>query len=455
MLTVGRLAKRFGLSRSTLLYYDRIGLLRPTGHMKGEYRHYSQADQERLERIVTYRRAGLSLDGIARVLDAPDSGLTLALEERLEALSGEIRSLQEQQRFILRLLGSADLPPDGVLDKATWTGLLEKAGFSEQDMREWHARFEARSPEDHLRFLQLLCIPKDEIDMIRSWASNPLKMEKVRQVSTMHMEMLFKFFEGFKHKGPGGKAETLAALDMAKQAAPRTPTRILDLGCGSGPHTLVLAEHLPSADILAVDVSQTYLDELDAAASALGEGAGLASRITTHKADMNKLDRDPVVMEAPFDLIWTEGSLFVMGLDKALTTLGGLLVPGGVLACTDAIWTQDPHDPKGGAPREVADFADQYFPGMFEAEGWLALARERGWEPVGSFPMAKERWLEFYAQYDERLPVFLHQVEEEHPGDQERLDAAKGLAAELVRERDLFRKHPDWYTYLFAVLRRK
>ena len=30
MLTVGVLARRFGLARSTLLYYDRSGLLRPS-----------------------------------------------------------------------------------------------------------------------------------------------------------------------------------------------------------------------------------------------------------------------------------------------------------------------------------------------------------------------------------------------------------------------------------------
>lgn len=41
-LTVGRLTKKFGLSRSTLLYYDSIGLLTPAAHMKGEYRTYGQ-----------------------------------------------------------------------------------------------------------------------------------------------------------------------------------------------------------------------------------------------------------------------------------------------------------------------------------------------------------------------------------------------------------------------------
>ena len=52
-LTVGRLAKRFGLSRSTLLYYDRLGLLCPSGRSGGDYRLYEDADAQRLDRKST------------------------------------------------------------------------------------------------------------------------------------------------------------------------------------------------------------------------------------------------------------------------------------------------------------------------------------------------------------------------------------------------------------------
>ncbi|EKD38479.1 MAG: transcriptional regulator, MerR family, partial [uncultured bacterium] len=56
-LTVGRLARKFGLSRSTLLYYDAIGLLSPAGHIQGEYRLYGPSEEGRLEQICRYRRA--------------------------------------------------------------------------------------------------------------------------------------------------------------------------------------------------------------------------------------------------------------------------------------------------------------------------------------------------------------------------------------------------------------
>ncbi len=43
MITIGRLARRFGLSRSTLLYYDSIGLLSPSTRSAKDYRLYLQS----------------------------------------------------------------------------------------------------------------------------------------------------------------------------------------------------------------------------------------------------------------------------------------------------------------------------------------------------------------------------------------------------------------------------
>ena len=49
MLTISQVASRFGLSRSTLLYYDTIGLLSPSLRSRANYRLYSPADVERKE----------------------------------------------------------------------------------------------------------------------------------------------------------------------------------------------------------------------------------------------------------------------------------------------------------------------------------------------------------------------------------------------------------------------
>lgn len=172
-LTVGRLARRFGLSRSTLLYYHRIGLLVPSSRGHAGYRLYSVDDVDRLEQIVRYRAAGVPLADIRRILDGAADALVSVLERRLAALNDEIATLREQQRLIVGLLRSDRTAAQGsghVMNRERWTALLEVAGYDESDMRRWHAIFERHDPDAHLEFLRFLSIPDDEISEIRRQA---------------------------------------------------------------------------------------------------------------------------------------------------------------------------------------------------------------------------------------------------------------------------------------------
>jgi len=164
---VGELARRFGLSRSTLLYYDRKGVLSPSIRSVKGYRVYSEADAERLRLVCLYRKAGLSLDVIKVILESPFGGLEQALNERLGELEREVESLRRQERLILALLKRE--PPAGirVLDKEQWVTLLKASGFSEKDMWAWHQAFERTAPDRHQVFLEALGISADEIVAIR------------------------------------------------------------------------------------------------------------------------------------------------------------------------------------------------------------------------------------------------------------------------------------------------
>src|SRR3974390_3650046 len=70
MLTVPKLARLCGVSRTALLYYESIGLMPPPQRGGGNYRSYSEADAERLRAIRAYRNAGLTLDDIRAILKA-------------------------------------------------------------------------------------------------------------------------------------------------------------------------------------------------------------------------------------------------------------------------------------------------------------------------------------------------------------------------------------------------
>ena len=91
MHTIGQLVKRYSLSRSTLLYYDSIGLLQPSGRSDANYRLYSDSDLKRMDKISLFRSAGMSLESISALLDREGDGIQFALEQRLFSINSEIQ----------------------------------------------------------------------------------------------------------------------------------------------------------------------------------------------------------------------------------------------------------------------------------------------------------------------------------------------------------------------------
>jgi len=167
MLTVSRLAHLCGLSRSTVLYYESIGLLRPARRSAGNYRVYTDKDAARLRRIRLWRDTGLTLEDIRALLNQPDSDATAILKRRLEALSAEIERLRGHQLAIAALLGQSAFRRSDVVTKDKLVSIMRAAGLTETDMHRFHAEFEKSAPQEHQEFLEFLHIPADEVKAIR------------------------------------------------------------------------------------------------------------------------------------------------------------------------------------------------------------------------------------------------------------------------------------------------
>lgn len=171
MFTIGQVAKKYGLSRSTLIYYDNIGILTPSGRSESNYRLYSDNDLKKMDRMMLFRSAGLSLDSIPSLLDKKGDDLNSSLEHRLSSINNEIQGLRNQQKVILTILeNESAVKGTRVITKETWVSLLKAAGLDEDGMRNWHVEFEKTSPEAHQDFLESIGIEKDEIISIREWS---------------------------------------------------------------------------------------------------------------------------------------------------------------------------------------------------------------------------------------------------------------------------------------------
>lgn len=242
--------------------------------------------------------------------------------------------------------------------------------------------------------------------------------------------LLFQLFEGLPRLGPGTAAATRRALEAIPDL-PASP-RVLDAGCGTGAATRVLAEAL-QGEILAVDIHKPYLERLERDLS----GGGARSRVVTRRGDMASLPVPP----GSFDLVWSEGAIYLLGFREGLEIFRRYLKPRGALAVTEITWI-DP-DP----PAEVREFWRKAYPAMTTREANLRSLEEAGFEPLEDFPLPPEAWEAFYTPLKARLPGFLAR----HRGSPE----AEALVRGVRTEHGFFERHGGSYTYVFYVARRR
>lgn len=98
MLKVGNLAEKTGLTVRTLHYYEEIGLLRPAQRTPAGHRLYSHDDVLRLQRILSLRALGLSLEEIRATLEQTDCSLREVITRHLHLLQEQIDEKQDLYR---------------------------------------------------------------------------------------------------------------------------------------------------------------------------------------------------------------------------------------------------------------------------------------------------------------------------------------------------------------------
>ena len=243
-------------------------------------------------------------------------------------------------------------------------------------------------------------------------------------------EIFFEVYEGLPRQGPGNHACAAKALGLCREL-PHFPA-ILDLGCGVGGQTLQLAEMTPGS-IVAIDSHAPSIKLLQAAIAE----RGLLPRVSAVVGDMARPEQPP----GSFDLIWSEGALYNIGLKNALDVCHGLLRPGGYLAFTDAIWRKE------NPPSEVKASFDMDYPAMGWLEDDVAAILDRGFELVGHFTLPDEAWWDdFYTPMEARIA----ELRDKYANDAEAL----AILDQLAREPELHRRFSEFYAYEFFVARR-
>lgn len=101
MYTISEMANIFGVSRQTLIYYDKIGLFGPAEVNEKGYRFYSPTQIPLMRLICMLRDLGVDLDEITRLTSSYDvAEMARKLQERVSELDDQIAELEKERNSV-------------------------------------------------------------------------------------------------------------------------------------------------------------------------------------------------------------------------------------------------------------------------------------------------------------------------------------------------------------------
>lgn len=186
-------------------------------------------------------------------------------------------------------------------------------------------------------------------------------------------EIFYELYYGLPRLAPGSQEQTFRAFSHL--ALPNQKIKILDLGCGTGMQTLNLASII-EGKITAIDNHQPFLEQLIIQANQ----QNLIDKIEVQLGDITNLNQ-PLNY---YDLIWSEGAIYIIGLNKALQQLKLFLKPQGYLVFTELTWLEN------NAPQQVKKFWQQEYPQMKNIAENLNIIENNHYQLKEYFKLIKE-----------------------------------------------------------------
>lgn len=234
-------------------------------------------------------------------------------------------------------------------------------------------------------------------------------------------------FGGMEKLGPGGNAHTLHVLRLLPKRQFRL---VVDAGCGTGRETLALAKELGTR-VHAVDSYEPFLNDLVRRA----REAKVEHLVQAHCMDMKDI---PQVFQ-DIDLLWSEGAAYNIGFSNALAIWARALTADGFAVISELSWLKEQ------APDAVREFFRSGYPDMQSVQHNMAVAERAEYKLLTTYTLPGQAWVDGY--YDILAPRAEALVDHSDP-------SVRALAAETVREIEVFQCSEDSYGYVFYVLQR-
>lgn len=187
--------------------------------------------------------------------------------------------------------------------------------------------------------------------------------------------------------------------------------RLLDIGCGSGVATIELAK-LSNGEIIGIDIDQSLLDKLNRKI----EEKGFSNRMKALKCSLYEMD----FPDESFDIIWSEGSIFIIGFKTGLKEWSRLLKTNGFLVV---------HDEKKNISNKLRKIPNC------------------GYKLINYFSLPEDAWL---IEYYNPLEIRIKELRKKYGNNSEALKIFRKYQNEI----DMVKKNPIDYGSTFYIMQK-
>ena len=231
-------------------------------------------------------------------------------------------------------------------------------------------------------------------------------------------EAFYSLHADLPREGPGEPADVAWAAEVAELPA---HARICDAGCGPGGDLEALLAAAPDGHVTAVDRHPDFVEAI---------AARRLDRVDARQSDMADLT-------GPYELIWSAGSIYFLGVTEGLVAWRGALAEGGAVAFSQLCYlVPDP-------PDEVRAYWGAALPTMTDAAGLAMQVEAAGYATVGTRVLSDAAWNAYYRPLEARIDALA-------------AEAAPELAEPIAGAREeiaLWRRYRNTFGYLLSVVR--
>ena len=141
-----------------------------------------------------------------------------------------------------------------------------------------------------------------------------------------------------------------------------------------------------------------------------------------------------------YDIIWSEGALYFLGVENGLRYWKQFLNADGYVGFTHICWL------KKEIATELNEFWMQEYPAISNMESNIESIRRAGFSLIGHFTLpAQDWWTDYYTPLQENLTRYRVEMKN-NPEAMELMDT-------IEIEIDMHRKYSDCYGYEFFVVK--